>query len=333
MRKWLSRIIKITAILIAFFAVMLTVLANMGGSSDNLKAAVSDYITAATGMRAEIGTLHKMTFFPAVTIDAGNIELHKDDDLIAEGRIESALLKISFWDVITSRSKLQNLQIEGASFLPGTLNAQSVEIERIGIDETPTGEAFLAAQGKIGPHKINAEIALQSKGKNFTLPQDGDFIMNVGTITAKGIFRPRKIGGFHIRDFTAAHNGQEILSGAFSILRNRNGNMSIRGDVKTIEHKTETEMDIEVSRQKLSGRLNAYRFDMADFEGGSRLMNMLTAWSEIFALKNTTMDIDAKLNAQTFINDGKTERAAALILKREDGKLSVLKQAVGVPAR
>lgn len=334
MKKWFGRLIKISFFLIAFLAIVLTVFVNMGGNSDTLKISVQDYITAASGYRAEIGTFHEMKFFPTVTIDFSDLKLHRDNDTIPEASIDSALLQIGFWDVITRSNKIRNLQIEGASFLPGTINKNPVEIDRLSIDEDTDGQAFLILDGRIGAAPLNGEIALQTIGQNYKIGEQSRFTFTAGGITAKGEMRPRRLGGFHIRDASITHNNTQVLSGAFSIVRKREEGLVIRGDLKSAQNRTETEIDIAIDgAQTITGSLDAFVFDMADFETGSRIMNALAAWQDIFALNNKPLDFELALKAQTFINNGQSEHNAALVLQRENGSLEIHKQTIGAPTR
>ena len=118
-----ARFCKFLFFVIAFFLVILTILANMGGSNDMLRESVESFVSDTFGKRpASIGVLHKMTFFPSVGVHARNVKvLSKPEEdggypVVSIGNVE---VFMGFWSVATSQPKFKEMVIEDVSVIKG----------------------------------------------------------------------------------------------------------------------------------------------------------------------------------------------------------------------
>lgn len=328
MKKWLSRIFKILLVLGILFAIMLTMMVNMGGSSDTLKRSLEDYLSSATGYRANVETLQEMTFFPTITVDAQNIVMTHPTDPQKIIRAETALMKLGFWDVMLKDRAIKNLQIEHVTFAPGTAFEETIYIEELAVDETADGRAFLALDGMIGETPLHGEITLTPEGgiksRSYKIDEDSELTAEIGDIYIAGTLNPRALGGFYVTAFRAGLNDQDAVSGQFYIVRDGDKNIAIKGTFDSVETDSSAQADITVSHGEtlvMNGDLEAKILDMNDFKNGARLAALIQEWQDIF--NPPVIDIMLDVTAEQFINEGETLNDTSLTLKRENETLTI----------
>lgn len=312
MKKWLRRFIKIGFFLFAFMAVILTVLVNMTGNSDNLKAALEDYLFSISGMPAQIETLNQMTFYPYVSVDVEGIKLSargKDLDAIT---VRKAVIAIGFWDVVLKRRAFKNLHIEDAEFIRDTVFKKPLSIKKLAIDEDPSGRSYLGVRGLLDGEPLRFDLDMETYGRakspKYKIDDESDFAAALGEVELQGTLRPRALGGFHIRDFTLAHRNTDIMTGDLSFVRDSNKIMDIKGELAIEEHGTKTGFDVEwdSSARTMTGSMEAQIVIAEDFQPETRLHNALKAWHSMVGSEaktavniDVTADIFAKSNTQT----------------------------------
>lgn len=317
MKKWLGRLTKIGFILFAFMAVVLTVLFNMGGSSNTLKGAIEDYIAQSTGFAAQIQTFNKMTFFPNVSLDMGGISLKRPNITALnawakaeaekpeeergitappinysnpDATIGSFKISIGFWDVGFGKTrKIRDLQVRNAVFGAGSIAHKTVAVNTLGIDETAEGEPFLSIEGNWGSEAFEATLSLESSGprsnRKYNIGDESIFEAKVGQITMQGTARPRTMGGFHIRDLTINHQGAEVLKTTLSFVRDTQSAIAVKGDFTAFENGSNGAFDLKISAlndMTITGSVDAETFNPDDFTAGSKISNAWTEWDRIF---------------------------------------------------
>ncbi len=317
MKKWLSRLAKIAFFFLALFAILITVLFNMGGNSDTLKGAIEQYIGQATGYAAQIQSFNKMTFFPNIALDMENIILKKPNKTALEAwskaeaekppeeqgiipppinftnfdaSIEAFKIKIGFWDVgLGNTRKIKDIQIRNAVFKANVLARKALTIETLGIDETADGIPFMNIEGTLGKEKFTATIDLEAQGKKknrkYFLGEESAFEAKIGTLSLSGVLRPRSLGGMHLRDVVFRHNDLEFLSATFSLIRRKSSLWDVKGDFKTPQDSSIGTFDWEFTKQAeamlINGAVETEKLASADFKSASRLSNAWKAWNTL----------------------------------------------------
>lgn len=348
MKKWLSRLTKIAFFLFALIAVAITVLFNMGGSNENLKGAIEDYIGQSTGYAAQIQSFNKMTFFPNIGVDMQGIILKKPDLIALEkwaeaenkkpkdergqvappidyshpdGSVDSFKLSIGFWDASLGRTrKIKDINIKEANFKAGSIAQKAVRIEELFIDETAEGQAFLSLKGEWGDEAFTAALDLESSGsrnkRKYFLGDEGRFEAEIGGITLEGVMRPRTMGGLHIRNLKVMHEGSETLSTTFSLVRDRSGVVEVNGDFLLPENGSEGQFDWQINARKnntITGSVEAEKIDPNDFNESSRLSRTWTAWDNIFKNPNTPANDNHNISVTAKDFQGSTFDGGAII--------------------
>lgn len=313
MKKWLSRLTKISFFIFAFIAVIITVLFNMGGNSDTLKGAIEDYIGQSSGFAAKIQDFQKMTFFPNISVEMKNILLERPDPVAMrawaeaekekpqeeqgqtpppisfyqpDGAIDYFKVSVGFWDVSFGRArKIRDIQVRNAHFRAGSISHKEVVLKTLSIDETPKGEPFLYLDGYWGKEAFEASMQLERAGSRYMLGEESEFEAEVGKISAQGILRPRTMGGVHIRDFILHHNELQVLETTFSLIRNNDGMVDVKGDFLITENGSNGTFDWKLNPRggkKILGSVEAETIHPNDFNEESKLSLAWQEWNSIF---------------------------------------------------
>lgn len=339
MKKWASRLSKIAFVIFAFFAILVTIMVNMGGDSETLKRAVEDYISQSTGYAAQIETLNEMTFYPYISIEAENIrmvsvdvealkawaeaEKQKPEEERGKtpaprinyadpvGTIEKLIVSMGFWDVTFGVGrKVRNIYVQNASFKAGSLSYKPVKIEAIEIDETPEGKPFLTAKGNFGSDEFHANVDLQGVGskkrRKYKIGEESEFQAEIGKLSIQGVLRPRTMGGFHARDVIVANDGDTAVEATISFVRGGDKMIDLKGAFSLPENGSNAEIDWEIGSKEtaeITGKMDASLIDTADFASTSKLSQTLKIWDETFKAPQTEQgdnNIQITINAETF---------------------------------
>ena len=317
MKKWLSRLTKIAFFVLAFMAVVITVLFNMGGNNETLHGAIEDYIGQSTGFAAQIQNFNKMSFFPNVSVDMEGILLKRPNIKMMEewakaesekpseeqgkapppinyrspdATIGAFKIAIGFWDVgFGSSRKIKNIQIDDAHFNAGSIAHKAVHLDSLSIDETAEGKPFLHIKGKWGEDTVTVALDLQAfgsgKGRKYFLGEEGRFAAEIGAITMQGILRPRTMGGLHIRDLKVFHQGHDILKATFSLVRSQDGMIDLKGDFTIPQNGSNGTFDWQINSAKnmmITGNIETEAINPNDFNASSNFSRGWRAWDDIF---------------------------------------------------
>ena len=315
MKKWAGRLIKVGFFFAAIIAIMLTVLVNMGGSTNTLKFAIEDYITQTTGMAARVGTLRQMTFFPAISVDAEGIMMkHVDTQALKawaeaeqakpeeeqgktmpptidfstpDGSIGKFMLSMGFWDVSFGLGRsVRNIRIENVYLKPGVFSHKAVSVKIVEIDETPEGKPFFKVEGQLGDDvfQITVDLVAQGAGKSrkYKVGEESHFKASINEIGITGILRPRTMGGFHARDVVITNNDKEVIQATLSFVRNTDKAVDLKGQFKVLENGSNGDIDWSLGRANVEGDIAANELDFADFGKDSELAKLWTLWNQTF---------------------------------------------------
>ncbi|HEY8191015.1 MAG TPA: hypothetical protein VIG74_01220, partial [Alphaproteobacteria bacterium] len=136
----------------------------VGGNGPALKQGVEDYLRQITGMEPAIGRFDRISFFPSVSGDLGDIHFGPGGEQL---RIGGLKFSMGFWDIMFSTGRVRDLEITDAWAPPGLYARDAISFDRIGIDpvEDDPDAALLSAQGKYGPDPFTIKLGLHRKAR------------------------------------------------------------------------------------------------------------------------------------------------------------------------
>ncbi len=290
--RWFGRILKFIFIIIAFFLVIITVLANMGGSNDMLTEGVGETISRAFGGRpVTMRRLVHMGFFPSVSIDVEDVLIFdKPEDSFPIMRLDKFQAAMPFFNVATSTPRLTTLYLEGFETIRGVFLPATVRVDRIFIDhDVDEGIAKLRGNGKVGVHSWDFSVGLEitgSRGKyQYMLLDDADLIFNIADIHFSGVFSRRGASYYKFRDFKLEYadkkvSGDLVLSSLGQNLLKVKSNIKIQNDGTNFQ----TDLIIKFMPDRsadISGEVISDKLLFDDFIGDNSIFTILSRLREI----------------------------------------------------
>ncbi len=289
--NWLSRLLKLVFILSAFFLVIITVLANMGGNSETLKDGVRSFVSEIfAGRPVEIKRLNHMGFFPTVGIDVEGLSiLSKPENgypIIEIGRLQAFM---SFWNVATRNPRVTGLYLEQVKALKGVFGPQDFFIEKVYIDhDLEAATAMLRGKGKIGVHSwtISAGMDVYGSSGNYSYRLAHNFPVNaqIADLTFNGIFTNHKNDYFKIESFTLAH-GEKTLSGNLILSALGKNLLKLKARLNTQNDQSVLDADLIVDSstypRKFSGDINSENMVLSEIIGEDSIFSIITRMREI----------------------------------------------------
>lgn len=210
-KSFFSGLLKFLFFAIAMIAVMLTVMANMGGSSDTLRESLEKFISSSLeGRYTTIKRLNRVSFFPVLGVDIEGLEVKetsksKDVDLSAK----KVRIFITFWGLITKRTRFTSFLVEDLKAKKGVLGRKSFSIDKIYIDhDKGTKEAYINGYGSMdSSYKWAVKMKVQVLGSigsyKYAVGKQRPFDIEVGDIKFSGVLSDRikdyvRIGDIYI---------------------------------------------------------------------------------------------------------------------------------------
>ncbi len=271
-----ARFCKFLFFVLAFFLVVITILANMGGSNDMLRDSVEKFVSDAFGKRpAQIGVLHKMSFFPSVGVHAQNIKVYSKPEeeggypVIKIGNLEAFM---GFWSVATSNPTFKKLAIENVNVIKGMFVPEEFSMKHIFVDHIP-GEktAMLTGEGRVGVHdwSFNAKLNAYNTfaGKRYGFDEVTPFTLKIADMEIQGNFSKSGKEYFKFDDVIVTH-GNRSASVSISFYSVSDGLLKIRGEIKDISSGTEIIPELLMNRKARPYQLSG-DIIMKNFEIGS----------------------------------------------------------------
>lgn len=291
-KSWFSRLFMIVICAGIFFAIIFTVLANIGGNSEPLKQSVEQYLTDATPYVARVGTLNHMNFFPSVIVDFNNLELMPDGLPTAEPliRVQKSFMAASFWDVITHSGKVNAIHISYLYALPGSLFKNDFTLSDLSILTNETAdEAILKAEGKIAATPFFAIMGLEISGtfphNQYRIGKEKKIEAGLGDYRLNAIMRDAN-EGIDIHDILIKKD-QDLLSGNLR-LRRIDNKITIQGKLKAGENGTELTLDLQIAKNdkilEIVGVIKTSSFHEKDFAENSALNTFIKTFINSFTL-------------------------------------------------
>ena len=284
-KTWFQKLAKLTSILSALFLISITVLANMGGSSDMLRESVERFTSDMFGGRpAKVGTLERMSFFPKVGVSAKDIRVLSKVDggypVISIGKIQ---IFMGFWDVAWGNPQFSHFYLENAEAIKGAFFPNEFYIERAYVDhDIGNGTAALRANGKIGPYPWSFNAGIEVRGKKrkykYKLGDSVPFSMVLDNTTFSGILEKHESEYFKIRDAVLT-SGNDTLIGGATLSSVGTQLMKLKWNMATKEQTTRfsSEVLIEAARypMKISGALDFGSVTLEDFTSNGTVGRLL----------------------------------------------------------
>lgn len=154
-----GKILKRLAVILAVLAcVVIIVLKIIERSPGQLQVGFESYLTQAVGYPADIGTLHRVTFFPDFSLDMEDVRFWPIDN--PDGRVISAArvaVRTPFWSLMIGRPRFEELRVDNAMIDKAVTGSVTVDISAIALNEAKDAIDYA---GRIGDLRIEGAIPL-----------------------------------------------------------------------------------------------------------------------------------------------------------------------------
>lgn len=268
--------LKIIFFVSAFFLVIFTVLANMGGKSDALKQMVEQFIAESSGYDAKIETLNGVTFFPSLSCDFENLDLYKRSlPGIPAAHVDRLRISLGFWDVLASNGKIKLLDAHGIKAMPGVLLDKAIRIDAAAIADDGPNAAF-EGKGSIGDAPLDFSMSMKVFGegrkKKYRFGLERDFSLALGGVKIAAALKNAQDPYLTVENLIITLNEQNAMTGTLAVSRRTDLEIRVRGEIQLPENGTALKPDLvyNIEKHKISGALAAEKFNAADFQDGSR---------------------------------------------------------------
>lgn len=275
-RNWLMTLSKVTFFIVAFLLVIFTVMTNMGGSNDTLKEAVEQFLSQSTGYEAKVGTLYKMSFFPSVGVDVGDVTLtHPEGD--AQITAERISVFVGFFDVAFSTGKIKSFSLYDMQASSGSVSRYPLRIDELAIvDEIDDDRAVIRGSGTLGPRKFFLQADMEQHGKKYKFGKKRKAEISIGDLDMEGVFLSHN-NNVVVQDIVVGIP-EKTVEGELKVLGQRRGKIGIGGDLQIgLTGSITPDISVDFSDRPVSvtGDLNSSDFTDAD------LKSMIATWDKI----------------------------------------------------
>ncbi len=259
----------------AFLLIILTVLANMGGKSDALKASIEQYAAEATGLNASVKTLNNLNFFPSIAFDFEGLELRRANENVPVVTVEKLRASLGFWDVMLSNGKMRSFETTGVKIMPGMFLDKTMEFDSIGIVQDSEHSNIMEGRGNIGGKPVTVAMGMaasgEGRGRKYKFAADRALKLSLGDLYAETRMINTVDAFLKIEDIKISINQSPVITGRLDILRRKEGEIKITGEVTMHDHKTILKPDfiLNVPGMNVSGAVASDNFNARDFAAGS----------------------------------------------------------------
>lgn len=310
--QWFTVLLKITFFVCAFFLVIFTVLANMGGKSETLHEGVRSFISRLAGNRpVELGKLNYMEFFPNVRLDIEDVRVYaKKDDDVPLLSLDHLRLGMPFFDVATQAPRVSEIYVEGLEAIKGVFMPHDFSLDQIFIDHNPRSlEAFLRAKGKVGVHDWRLDIALSTEkslgGKNlYILAPQSHFSFDMADIHMQGLYDHSTAGFFKVVDLEI-RSSETSMAGEITVstLGNRLVKLTGRLDIADGRSVILPDFVIDTAHKdgapvQISGELRAETIDLKDIIGSQSISGIVARLRSLMGYEGGAQTLSSFLGAR-----------------------------------
>jgi len=290
---WGAFFLKFIFFSVAILLIGLTVLANIGGHTEDHRAAVESYASYYTGYKAHIDKLNNFQFFPDIIVDFEGLELSdplKSD--YSRAKIGKVQLAISFWDIVFSSGKLKKLNLENVVLHPGAFTPYAIKVDHARIFDDGKDKASFEMAGYFDKYPMKASIGMKASGgeksRKYSLAEERNVSLSLGQLKAKGKMKTVRGTGSELHDLIVSMD-DEVATGSLSFYDRGYQNFKIKTDLILSENGTKLKSDLDYIKEdsipRFEGTVNMPHFYYEDFKDGSRFKNTLGYIDEIFGPK------------------------------------------------
>lgn len=315
---WYTGLFKVIFFVGAFFLVIFTVMANIGGDDDFYKQSVEDYFKERTGYDAKIKTLNNISFFPTIRVDFEGLELRENAlDTAPLASVDHAFFRMGFWDVTLGTGKFKALSITNFQALPGVFTPQSLNLRSVKIEPSADAQAQtkLTASGRYGGADISAYSTLKTYGSKRRIKhafgEQQEIFVRIGQLNAKG-----RVGRGVFEDLDIKIGDQTILTGQLSAGSHANQQLDIEGDFEISGKGSKLKFDLDIkwpsAQRAVTGQIRSEVLHAEDLKAGSPLRIFFAALSETFnrpsgqaAISLPVQELDLDVSIDKFNVEGK----------------------------
>lgn len=168
-KSWLRFWIKMLLYGVIFFAVILTTLSMLGGTSDTLKSGVEQFFSRSFGHSAHIEKLNGLHFFPDFRLDIEGLVIEDAPETkVLVAKLDSLKVAMGFWDMFFQSGNIKAFDVQGVVMTPGFIHPAEIVVTRLSLLHPQGGEPFLDGVGSLGGQLWSLRMDLKSVG---TAPQ------------------------------------------------------------------------------------------------------------------------------------------------------------------
>ncbi|WP_435640387.1 hypothetical protein [Micavibrio aeruginosavorus] len=323
--KFLLRLLMVFAVAIG---VSLGALYMLGGDKAMLRTGLEGNLSQATGYDVRIGTLNNASFFPFLEIDIADVRFHQTipgmvidaGRVRAPGRVEAvtekpmpgpvvatvdaAKLKVSFGDLILSRTRFRVLDMTGIKIDREATGYRAIALDHVGIDAAASA---LVVSGTYGDDAVSIRLDMVNDGGDsnpiWRVKDNAILNASVGAVSLQTGFDTGLLGGA-VLNITQFGLADHPVVGAVKIGRH-NGGLRIAGEPELTLGDFKFVPDVIVgataeNAEKIHGTI---RVDGVPVAGSSDAKALADLYSALAALATPIPDTKAAKNAAPFWND------------------------------
>jgi hypothetical protein len=346
-RKWLSRLVRLFFVLFVILAIFITILANMGGASQNLKESAEGFIGDIFNGRGSVQKLVRLSFFPMVGMDVEGVQVFNDITVDPEviASFDKARMYMDFWDVVFKNARFRTFFVEGGYLKKDMYAAKTLKMERAFVDhDQEKSIAKILANGTYDKYswKMEMGIDILSSGSKpeYELGDQTPVSLEIGEYKISGVLTKDGSQMMKVKEFKIAHGDQE-LSGDIYISLLRMGLMKLRGGLsfdkgETPDFDLDVLIDFSAKPLAISGKVSGQDFKVDDLWGDQSLRQLLSGLYDVlrdkkiyetrgdaFAGYLSSMDLDLEMSMKNItLADGKAA-GIDLRLDQRGGDLSL----------
>ncbi len=328
----------------ALLFIGLWILSSIGGNSEPLKEGLEQFLSDATGARAEIGKLNSVTIFPLAEINIENLVIKEREEarpVITAGKAKVSML---FWDILFSRKYIVDAHIENLELAGEVTGAAPLSLDRIKIEkeETDGSEPAMTLSGQYNALPLNARIDLESTssgayGNKYRVGTGGDVRFSLGDIYLQGTDeRPSgRKGGHRITNLSAGVGEEELVSGTLDFFPGVD-QAYIGGNLKSGDLVVMPDLRFKFADKttQIRGDIVFEALSLDDFGGESGMLRFIAALSdalfpegdkesETIAGAFAGVDAEAQIDVSSFLVEGKNIGNIKTSLRIKDKRLTL----------
>ncbi|MBI1300842.1 MAG: hypothetical protein GC137_04195 [Alphaproteobacteria bacterium] len=290
-KRLLMLILKVTFWISAFILVGITILANMGGNSDELKQTAQGFVSQIfSGRPAKIGTLNHMGFFPNVGFNADDIRVFTDnqnDFAIVHAKKVNVFMK--FWDVVFQNPQFSHFYVEELHAIRGALGVEEVFIDKIFIDhDIESQNAVLRGSGTVGDYNWDFSFGLLISGAassyKYGIPETVPVEINLAELSFTTTLINHKNGFYKLENFLLS-SPEHNIGGNITLSSLGQKLVKAKGEILLSNKRTDVEHDLifDYGREipKVSGDLRFRALDMQDIESDTSAVKIFHRIREV----------------------------------------------------